>query len=207
MAAFKKHSRWNGVSWAEKNLCEDDIFGDFFFSIGLMLIYFANKGLSSQNYGFSSNHVWMWELDHIEGWVLKNWSCWTVVLEKTLESPLDSKEIQPVRPKGDQSWTFIGRTGAEAETPILQPPDGKNWLNWKRPWCWERLKMGGEGDDRGWDVWMTSPTQWTWVWLNSGNWWWTGRRGMLQSMASQRVGRDWVTELNVNIWFYLSFEN
>ena len=90
--------------------------------------YFANKGPSSQNYGFSSSHVWMWELDHKESWVPKNWCFWTVVLEKTLESPLDCKEIQPVHPKGDQSWIFIGRTDAEAETPILWSPDVKNWL-------------------------------------------------------------------------------
>ena len=96
----------------------------------------------------------MWELDYKESWAPKNWCFWTVVLEKTLESPLDCKEIQPVLPKGNQSWVFIGRTDAEAETPILWPPDGKNWLIWKRPWCWKRLKAGGEGDDRGWDGWM-----------------------------------------------------
>ena len=93
--------------------------------------YFANKGLSSQGYGFSSGHVWMWELDYKESWALKNWCFWTVVLEKTLESPLDSKEIQPVHPKGDQSWVFIGRTDVEAETPILWPPDAKSCLIWK----------------------------------------------------------------------------
>ena len=90
--------------------------------------YFANKGPSSQGYGFSSGHVWMWELDCEESWAPKNWYFWTVVLEKTLESPLDCKEIQPVHPKGDQSWVFIGKTDAEAETPILWPPHVKNWL-------------------------------------------------------------------------------
>ena len=95
--------------------------------------YFANKGLSSQSYGFSSSHVWMWELNYKESWELKNWCFWTVVLEKTLESPLDWKEIQPVHPKGDQSWVFTGVTGVEAETPILWPPDGKNWLIRKDP--------------------------------------------------------------------------
>ena len=95
--------------------------------------HFANKGLSSQSYGFSSRHVWMWELDHKESWVLKNWCFWTMVLERTLESLLDSKEIQPVHPKGNQSWIFTGRTGAEAETPILWPPDSKNWLLGKDP--------------------------------------------------------------------------
>ena len=95
--------------------------------------YFANKGPSSQGYGFSSDHVWMWELDDKESWAPKNWCFWTVVLEKTLESPLDCKEIQPVHPKGDQSLIFIGRTDVEAETPILWPPDAKSWLIWKDP--------------------------------------------------------------------------
>ena len=95
--------------------------------------YFADKGPCSQSYGFSSGHVWMWELDHKESWVPKNWCFWTVVLEKTLESPLDCKEIQPVHPKGNESWIFIGRTDDEAETPILWPPDAKNWLIWKDP--------------------------------------------------------------------------
>ena len=90
--------------------------------------YFANKGPSSQSYDFSSSRVWRWELDHKESWVPKNWCFWTVVLAKTLESPLDSKEIEPVNPKGNQSWTFIGRTDAEAEALILWPPDAKNWL-------------------------------------------------------------------------------
>ena len=93
----------------------------------------VNKSPSSQGYGFSSSHVWMWELDYKESWAPKNWWFWTVVLEKTLESPLDSKEIQPVHPKGDQSWVFIGRIDLEAETPILWPPDVKCWLTWKDP--------------------------------------------------------------------------
>ena len=95
--------------------------------------YFANKCPSSQSYGFSSSHVWMWELDYKESWALKNWCLWTVVLEKTLESPLECKEIQPVHPEGNQSWIFIGRTDAEAETPILWPPNAKNWLIGKDP--------------------------------------------------------------------------
>ena len=136
--------------------------------------YFTKKGASSQGYGFSSSHVWMWELDYKGNWALKNWCFWTVVLENILESPLDCEEIQPVHPKGDQSWIFIGRTDAEAETPVLWPPDAKSWLIWKKPWCWERLKVGGEGDNRGWDGWMASPIQWTWIWVNSGSWWWTG---------------------------------
>ena len=95
--------------------------------------------------------VVMWKLDYKESWVLKNWCFWTVVLEKTLESPLDNKEIQPVNSEGNQSWTFIGRTDAKAETPILWLPDAKELTHLKRPWCWERLRTGGEGDDRGWD--------------------------------------------------------
>ena len=113
--------------------------------------YFANKGPSSQGYGFSSGHVWMWELDYKESWALKNWCFWTVVLEKTLESPLGCKEIQPVHPKGDQSWIFIGRTDAEAETPNTLTTWCEELTHLKRPWCCERLKTGGEGDDRGWD--------------------------------------------------------
>ena len=135
-------------------------------------------------------------MDYKESWLPKNWCFWTVVLEKTLESPLDSKEIQPVQPKGNQSWVFIGRTDAEAETPMLWPPDAKNWLLWKVKGCWEKLKVGGEGPDRGWDGWMASPIQWTWVWINSGSWRWTRRPGMLKSRGSQRVGHDWATELN-----------
>ena len=110
-----------------------------------------------------------------------------------INSPLDSKEIQPVHPKGNQSWILIGRTDAEAETLILWPPDAKSWLIGKDP---ERLKAGGEGDNRGWDGWMVSLTQWTWVWVSSGSWWWTGKPGVLQSVGSQTVEHDWVTELN-----------
>ena len=157
--------------------------------------YFANKGPSSQSYGFSTGHVWMWELDCKESWAQKNWCFWTVVLEKTLESPLDCKEIQPVHPKGDQSWMLIGRTDAEVETPILWPPDAKTWLLGKDPDAGKDWRQEEKGDDRGWDGWVASPTQWTWVWVNSGSWWWTGRPGVLQSMESQRVRRNW-TELN-----------
>ena len=146
----------------------------------------TNKGPSSQSYGFPSSHVWMWELDHRESWVPKNWWFWTVVLEKTLESPLDCKEIQPVHPKG-YHWIFIGRTDAEAETPVLWPSKVlfKEPTLWKRPWCWERLQAGGEGDDREWDGWMASLLWWTWICLDSKSWWWTGRPGVLQSMGAE----------------------
>ena len=129
-----------------------------------------------------------WRIDAFELW------CWRRLLRVPWTPPLG--EIQPVHPKGNQSWIFFGRTDPEAETPILWPPDGKNWLIWKRPWCWERLRAGGEGDNRGWDGWMASPTQWTRVWVNSGSWWWIGRPGMLEYMGSWRVRRNWVTELN-----------
>ena len=122
--------------------------------------YFAKNDLYSQSYGFSTSHVWMWELDYKESRAPKNWCFWTVVLEKTLESPLDCKEIQPVYPKENQSQIFIGRTDAETEAPILWPPDGK-LTHWKRAWFWETLNSVEEGDKRGWDGWMTSPTLWT----------------------------------------------
>ena len=116
--------------------------------------YFVNTGLSSQGYGFSSSHVWMWELDYIESWAQKNWCFWTVVLEKSLESPLDCKEIQPVHPKGDQSWVFIGRTDAEAASPILWPPDAKSWLIGKDPDVgkdWRQDEKGMTEDEKaGW---------------------------------------------------------
>ena len=108
-----------------------------------------------------------------------------------LESPTDCKETKSVNPKWNQSWIFIGRTDAKAETPILWP-----LAHLKRPWCCQRLKAGRKGYDRGWDGWMASPTQWTWVWVNSGSCWWTGRPGVQQSMGSQRVGHDWATGLN-----------
>ena len=120
--------------------------------------YFANKGLSSQGYGFSSGHVWMWELDYKESWALKNWCFWTVVLEKTLEIPLDCKEIQLVHPKGDQSCMFIGRTDVETETPILWPPDAKSWLIVKDPDFgkdWGQEEKGTTEDEMvGWHHWL-----------------------------------------------------
>ena len=149
---------------------------------------------SSQSYGFSSGHVWMWELDYKEIWAPKNGCLWSVVLEKTLESPLDFKEIQPVYSKGNQSWIFIGRTDAKAETPILWTPDVKKWLIGKDPdagkdWRWEEKGMtedemvGGITDLMG----MSLSKLW--------GWWWTGKPGMLQSMG-RRVRHDWATEQN-----------
>ena len=127
--------------------------------------YFANKCLSSQGYGFSNSHVWMWELDCEESWAQKSWCFWTVVLEKTLESPLDCKEIQPVCSKGDQSWMFFGRTDAKAETPVLWPPHVKSWLTGK-DWCWEGLGQEEKGmtedEMAGWHHWLDGPeSEWT----------------------------------------------
>ena len=128
-------------------------------------------------------------------WVPKNWCFWTVVLDKMLENPLDSKEIKPVNLKGnhlnihwkDRCWSWSSKTLATwCEEPT----------HWKRLWCWERLKAGGEGEDRGPDGWMASLTQWTWVCISSRSWWWTGKPSVLQSMGSQRVKCDWVSELN-----------
>ena len=134
----------------------------------------------------------MWELDHKEGCVPKNWCFWTVVLEKTLESPLDCKEIKPVHPKGNQSWIFIAKTDAEAEAPIFWPPDMKNWLIRKDPDAekdWRREEKGATEDEM---IWVASPTRWTWVWANferlwrTGSWG-TGKPGVLHSMGWQRV--------------------
>ena len=112
---------------------------------------------------------------------------------ETLENPLDCKEIKPVNPKGNQSWIFIGRADSEAEAPIVFPSDAKSWLI-RRPWCWERLRAGGEGDNRGGDSWMASLNQWARVWASSGSWRWIGKPEVLQSMGSQTVGHDWPTE-------------
>ena len=137
-----------------------------------------------------------YELDHKESWALKNWCFQTAMLEKTLESPLDCKEIKPVNPKGNQllnihwknwCWSWISNTLVTW---------CKELTYCKRPWCWGRLKVGGEGDNRGWDGWMASLTQWSWVWASSRSWWRIGKPGVLQWMVSQRVGHDWATELN-----------
>ena len=138
----------------------------------------------------------MWELDYRENWAPKNWYFWIVVLEKTLESPLDYKEIQPVHPKEDQSWVFTGRTDVEAETPIIWPPDAKSWLIWEDPGMLGKIEGRRRRDNGGLDGWIASLTQWTWVWVNSGSWWWSKRPGVLRFMGLQRVRHNWVTELN-----------
>ena len=160
--------------------------------------YFVNKGPYSQGYGFSSSHVWMWVLDYKESWALKNWYFWTVVLEKTLESPWTARRSNQYILKEiilnihwkDWCWNWNSNMLATWCEELT---------HWKRPWCWERLRAGGEVDDRGWDGWMASPNQWTWVWVNSRSWWWTGRPSVLRFMGSQRVGHDGVTELNLDV--------
>ena len=190
-SGFQNHCRWWLQQWNEKTLTPwKENYDQPRQHIKKQRHYFVNKGPSSQGYGFSSGHVWMWELDYKESWAPKNSCFWTVVLEKTLESPLDCKEIQPVHPKGDQSWVFIGRTDVEAETLATWCEE---LTHWKRPWSWERLGAGGERDDRGWDGWMASSTRWTWVWVDSGRWWWTGRPGGCNSWGHKELD---TTELN-----------
>ena len=157
---LQNHCRWWLQSWNKKMLTPwKKSYDQPRQHIKMQRHYFANKVLSSQDYGFSSSHVWMWELDYKESWVQKNWCFWTSVLEKTLESPLDCKEIQPVHTKGNQSWIFTGRTDAEAEAPILWPSDAKNWLFWKDPdaekdWGWE--EQGTTEDEMvGWHRWLS----------------------------------------------------
>ena len=163
--------------------------------------YFGNKGLSSQGYGISSSHVWTWKLDYKESWAPKNRCFWTVVLEKILESHLDSKEIQPVHLKElvlnihwkDWCWNWNSNTLAIWYEELI---------HWKRPWCGERLKEGGKGDDRGWDGWMASSIRWTRVWVNSWSWWLTGRPGVLPSMGSKES--DTTEQLNLTDWTQFS---
>ena len=135
-----------------------------------------------------------WELDHKENWAPKNWCFWTVVLEKTLESPLDCKDIKPVNPKGNQSWMFIGRTDAVAEATWCE-----ELTDWKISWCWETLKAGGKGHNREWDGRVTSLTWWTWVWASSRSWLWTGKPGVCSPWGckSQTQLSDW-TEVTEN---------
>ena len=150
-------------------------------------------------YGCESRTIKKAELQRIDAFEQR---CW----RRLFESPLDCKEIQPINPKGNQSWIFIAKTDAEAETPIILATWWKELTHLKRPWCWDRLKAGGEGDNGGWDGWMALPTRWMWVWVNSGSWWWTGGPGVPRFMGSQRVRHDWATELNWNdIWYMFMF--
>ena len=151
--------------------------------------YFANKGPSSQSYGFSSSHVWIWVLDYKESWAPKNWCFSTVVLEKTLESSLDCKEIQPVHLKEISPECSLEGLMQKLQLQyfghLMRRAD-----SFEKTLMLEKIEGRKRRDDRGWDGWMASLTQWTWVWVDSGSWWWTGRPGMLQFMRSQRVGHN-----------------
>ena len=168
--------------------------------------YFANKGPSSQGYGFSSSHVWMWELDCEEGWALKNWCFWTVVLEKTLESPLNCKEVHPVHPK-DQSWVFIGRTNAEAETPVLWPPHAKSWLIGKDADAgrdWGQEEEGTIEDEMAWWHHQLNGREFEWT-PGVGD----GQGGLVCCDSwGCRVGHDWATELSwTDSWKFFRWNN
>ena len=156
---LQNHCRWWQQPWNEKMFAPwKESYDQPIQYIKKQRHYFADKSLSSQSYGFSSSHVWMWELDHKESWTLKNRCFWTGVLEKTLESPLDWKEIKPVNPKGNQFWIFIGKTDVETETPILWPPDVKNGLTGKDPDAgkdWRQEEKGMTEDEIvGWHHWL-----------------------------------------------------
>ena len=158
----------------------------------MAVLYIYNKCPYSQSYGFSSSQVWMWELDHKENWVPKNWCFWTVVLERTL-SPLNCK-IKPVNPKGNQSWIFIGRIDVEVEAPICCPPDVKNWLLGQDPDAgkdWRQETGMTENEMFGWHNWLDGHES-----ASSRSWWWIGKPGALQSVGLQRVRHDWATELH-----------
>ena len=164
--------------------------------------YFAKKDLSSPSYVFSSSHVLMWELEYKESWALKNWCFWTVVLENTLESPLDCKEIQPVHPKGDHSLGVQWKDWCWSWNSNTLAIWWEELIHWKRPWCWEGLKAEGKGADWGWDGWMASPTRLRWVWVSPGSWWWT-RVGWPAAVHGVTMSQTWLsdwTELNCKVW-------
>ena len=187
---LQNHCRWWLQPWNSKTLASwKESYDQPRQHIKKQRHHFAYKGSYTLSYGFSTSHVWMWDLDLKEGWAPKNWRFWIVVLEKILESPLDCKEIKPVNPKGNQPWTFIGRTDAEAA--IL----GHWWeepTHWKRPWFWERLRVEGEGGNRGWNGWIASHNGHDLEQTlrdSEGQ----GKPGVMQSMGLQRVRHSLVT--------------
>ena len=208
----KRWKQWQTLFWGLQNHCRGNCSHEIkrYLLLGRKVMtnldsmlksrhYFANKGPSSQSYGFFSSHVWMWGLDYKESWVPKNWCFWIVVLEKSLESPLECKEIKPVSAKRNHSWIFIGRTDAEAETPILWPPDAKNWLTGKDPDSGNDWTQKNKGMTRmRWLDDIYDSMDMSLRWTSSGSWWWTGKPGLLQSMELQRVRHDWATKYNRN---------
>ena len=174
------------VHWSRKCILSTPIMNEMFYKYQLSLFDLMCH---------SRLFVLIW-IDSFEGIKLMLLNCG---IEEDSWSPLDCNEIKPVNPKGNQPWIFIGRTDAEA--PIFWPPDMKNWLIWKDPGSGKDWRQ--EKGMTGWDGWMASLTQWTWVWVRSGSWWWTGRPGVLLSMGFQRVEHDWVTELNWNLSFFI----
>ena len=194
---LQNHCRWWLQPWNQKMLAPwKKSYDQSRKHIKKQRHYFANKGLSSQSYGFSSGHVWMRE------WTIKKAECWRIAAfelwcwKRVLRVPWTVR-------RSNQSILKEISPGCSLEGLMLKLKlklqHFGHWCeeltHWKGSWCWERLKAGGEVDNRGWDGWMAPPTRWIWFWTSSGSWWWTGRPGMLQSMGSQRVGHDWATEL------------
>ena len=155
------------------------------------------KGRARDENELFFRNVWIWELDYKESWVLKNWCFWTVVLKKSLQLFCNTwtarRSSQSILKEISPEYSLEGlvlKLKLQYFGHMIQ-----ELTHWKRPWCWDRLKVEGEGDDRGWDGWMASLTRWAWVWVSSRSWWWTGKSGVLQAMGLQRVGHDWATEL------------
>ena len=195
---LQNHCRWWLQPWNEKMLAPwKKSYDKPRQHIKSQWHYFVNKVLSSQSYVFPVVMLWLWNLDHKKSWVPKNWCFWTVVLKKTLENPLDCKKIQPVHPKENQSWIFIGRTDVEAETPILWLPDTKSWLIWKDLDSGKDWRREEKGRKRmSWLDGITDSMDMSFK--MSGNCWWTGKPGVLWSLGSQRARHDWANELNWN---------
>ena len=205
----KQWKQWQTLFWRAKKITAD---GDCSHEIKMLTPWkesydqprqhikkqkhcFTNKGPYSQSYGFSSSHVWMGELDHKEGWVPKNWCFWTMVLEKTLESPLDCKEINlSILKEISPDYSLEGlmlKLKLQYFGHLMRRTDSL-----EKTLMLGKIEGGRRRGHRGWDDRMASLTRWTWFWASSGSWWWTGKPGMLLSVGLQRVGHDWATELN-----------